>query len=74
MGVTMPHYRVLLTRSYQVIIAAEDEEQALRLSELYLGDCPDLSSPQEREDRKFHIQGVEMTWNEAIEAGEVTHN
>jgi hypothetical protein len=63
----MPHYRVLLTRSYQVDIAAEDEEQALRLSELYLGDCPDLSTPQDREERHFSIQGVEMAWNEAIE-------
>ena len=70
----MKHYRVLLTRSYHVSIAAEDEEYALRLSEFYLGHCPDLSAAEHRQEHKFKISNIEMTWNDAIEAEEVNRN
>jgi len=66
----MLHYRILLTRSYLVTIEAEDEEQALRLSELYLGDCPDLSTLEDRDRRNFRIHDVELA-NEALEVEEV---
>lgn len=63
----MKTYKVGLTRTYIVTINAENEERAKRLSEFYLGDCPDLSSEKERKDRNFYIQDIEMVYNEANE-------
>lgn len=67
----MKKYEVLLTRSYIVTIDAQDEDQARKCAEFYLGDCPDLSKPKDRKDRKFKIEEIEMTFNEAYEAKEI---
>jgi hypothetical protein len=66
----MKRFKVSLIRSYVVTIDAENEKQARRLSEFYLGDCPDLSTSNDRESRKFKFHEIEMTFNEAIEAEE----
>jgi len=67
----MKKYKVLLTRSYIVTINAENESQARRYTEFYLGDCPDLSKPKEREDQKFKIEEIKLTFNEALESKEI---
>lgn len=67
----MKKYEVLLTRSYMVTIQAENEDQALRYTEFYLGDCPDLSKPKDRREQKFKIKEIEMTFNDAFESKEI---
>lgn len=67
----MKKYEVLLMRSYMVTIQAENEDQALRYTEFYLGVCPDLSKPKDRREQKFKIKEVEMTFNEAFESKEI---
>jgi hypothetical protein len=54
-----------------VTIQAENEDQALRYTEFYLGDCPDLSKPKDRREQKFKIKEIEMTFNEAFESKEI---
>lgn len=68
----MKEYEVLLTRSYIVTIYAEHEDQARKYTELYLGDCPDLSKLKDQRDRKFKIKEIKMTFNEAFESKEIT--
>ncbi|NMX21865.1 hypothetical protein C5S30_05425 [ANME-1 cluster archaeon GoMg4] len=67
----MKKYEVLLTRSYMVTIQAENEDQALRYTEFYLGDCPDLSKHKDRMEQKFKIKEIEMTFNDAFESKEI---
>ena len=45
----------------------ENEDQAKRFSEYYLGDCPDLSNEKEQLVNKFKFEDVEMVYNEANE-------
>ncbi|WKZ22705.1 MAG: hypothetical protein QY305_03500 [Candidatus Brocadiaceae baterium WH-1] len=59
----MKTYKVALTRTYFVSIQARDEEQAKRLSEYYLGDCPDLSKEKDQIDMEFSIKEIEMVYN-----------
>lgn len=63
----MKTYKVALTRTYIVSIQAENEDRAKRYSEFFLGDCPDRSLEEEREEMKFKIEGLEMVYNEADE-------
>jgi hypothetical protein len=62
----MPLYRTVLVRSFDVIIEAEDKNDALRLSELFVGYA-DHSDSQYREKFKFEIKDIEMTENDALE-------
>ncbi len=66
----MKHFKVSLTRSFVVAIDAENEKQARWLAEFFLGDCPDLSSSEDRKNEKFKIHSIEMTYNEATEVKE----
>ena len=65
-GNIMKEFRVALSRAYFVTIEAESEELACRMTEYYLGGCPDLSSSEDRENKGFKINGIEMTENDAI--------
>lgn len=67
----MKVYKVALTRDYLVSIKAENEEKAKRFSEFFLGDCPDLSTEKDCSDNNFHIEEVEMVYNDAFEIVEV---
>ena len=67
----MKKYEVLLARSYIITICAENEEQARRYTEFYLGDCPDLSKIKNQRDQKFKIEEIEMAFNEAYESKEI---
>ena len=64
-------YKIALTRTYVVTIEAENEDDARTLSEFYLGDCPDLSSEEHQNERKFSIKSIEMVYNNADEVLEV---
>ncbi len=66
----MTKYEVILTRSYAVTVEAEDSRQAAWASELYLGNCSDLSTATDREEHSFQIHEIEMGYNEAIEVKE----
>ena len=67
----MKKYQVMLTRSYIVTIYAENEDQARNYTEFYLGDCPDLSKPEDQKDQHFRIKEIEVTFNEAYEAKKI---
>lgn len=62
----MPVYRTVLVRSFDIIIEAEDEKEASRLSEFYVGYA-DHSNSYDREKFKFEIKNIEMTENDALE-------
>lgn len=68
---SMKTYKVALTRTYLVSIKTENKEQVKRLSEFYIGDCPDRSSIQDRLKKKFIIEDIEMIYNEAEEVLDV---
>jgi hypothetical protein len=63
----MDTYKVMLTRSYLVTIQANNEEDALRFSEFYIGGEKDISLPKERELDQFEIEEIEMMVNDAME-------
>ena len=63
----MKTYKVALTRTYLVSIQAENEEQAKRYSEYYLGDFSDLSTEKDQIEKNFSIKEIEMVYNEANE-------
>ena len=63
----MKTYKVALTRTYLVTINATDEEKAKRLSEFFIGDCPDSSNEKDRSEFNFSIENIEMMYNEAME-------
>jgi len=62
----MPTYRSILVRTYSVIINADDEESAAKLSELFVG-ANDCSRLQDRERLKFEIQEIDLIDNNVIE-------
>ena len=65
----MKTFDVMLTRAYKVTIDAEDEKSAKELAEFFIGDPKDESTEREQSQHKFNIQEIEMTMNEAMEAG-----
>jgi len=64
----MRRYKVMLTRTYQVIIKAKNEERAKFLTEYFLGDCEDRSNERDRREKKFYIEEIELAQNDAFEA------
>ncbi len=67
----MKKYQVFLSRTYIVGIQANNEEEACRNVEYYLGDCEDLSSGNDRKMDNFLIEKIEPAINEAFEVTEV---
>ncbi len=68
----MKNYEVALIRGYVVSINAQSKEDAMRLAEFYVGNCADDSDNAERTKHNFLIEGIELTYNEAMEAAETT--
>lgn len=66
----MKKYKVLLTRSYVVTINANNENEALRLSEFYIGGEGDISNTKDKEIDNYDIVDIEMTVNEAFKVEE----
>jgi hypothetical protein len=65
----MKTFDVMLTRAYKVTIDAEDEKFARELAEFFIGDPKDESTEREQAQYKFNIREIEITMNEAMEAG-----
>jgi len=63
----MNTYKVALTRTYLVTIKAENSEKAARLSEFFIGDCPDSSNEKNRSEFNFLIEDIEVMYNNADE-------
>ena len=61
----MNTYKIALTRTYLVTIKAENKEKATRLSEFFIGDCPDRSNDKDRSEFNFLIEDIETVYNEA---------
>ena len=62
----MKTFRVSLVKSYSVIIEAENEINAKRLSEFFTGDIPNLSEEKHCEEYKFSITEIECVGNDAV--------
>ncbi len=63
----MPTFEVGLARYFAVTIEAQNLEEALRLSEFFLGNCNDSSSEEERQEYQFQIKEIKMAQNEAFQ-------
>jgi hypothetical protein len=61
----------MLTRAFQVQIEADNEKDARKLVEFFIGNPKDESTEKDRHQYKFNIREIEMTMNEAFEAEEV---
>ncbi len=62
----MPLYRTTLIRSYAVTIESDDEKDAAKLSEFFVGFA-DFSNLPDREKFKFEIKQIELLENDAID-------
>jgi hypothetical protein len=62
----MKKYRVILSRNYLVEAEANNKNNAKRFAEFYVGGEKDLSIEKDRRKKKFKINEIEMTINNAI--------
>ena len=67
----MKKFKVHLTRDYIVEINAENEESAKEFTELYISGGNDESKIITRLQKKFQIEKIEPTLNEAWMVEEV---
>lgn len=67
----MRTYQVVLAKSYIITIRAENEENALRYSQFFTGDIPDLSDIKHREEYNFEIEDIDCKTNEALDVEEI---
>lgn len=61
----MHTYNIALTRVYEVEVTAENEPEAKRLVEFYIGNCADLADEAARREHRFNINNIELMVNEA---------
>lgn len=66
----MKKFEVVLTKSYIVIIKAEDKKKAREYSELFTGDVQDISSIDNRRKFNFEIEDIVCKLNEVFEVQE----
>jgi predicted small secreted protein len=66
----MKKYEVVLTKSYIVIIKAEDKNKAKEYSELFTGDIQDISSIENKRKFNFEIEDIDCKFNEVFEVQE----
>jgi hypothetical protein len=62
----MKTFKVSLTKSFIVSIAAEDEYSAARFTEFFTSDVTDLSTEDDRKNRNFVIEEIECIENEVV--------
>lgn len=63
----MPIFEIGVARHFAVKIEAQNLDEALRLSEFYLGNCNDSSTDGDRQEYNFQIHEIDMVENEAFE-------
>ena len=56
----MKTYIVSLIRSYAVTIEAENEENACRYAEFFIGNCHDLSIYKDKQKINFQLQKLSL--------------
>ncbi len=62
----MKRYTLSLARGYKVEVSAENEEDAKRYAEFFIGGERDLSNDEDKFHRQFEITQIEMTANDAV--------
>lgn len=67
----MKTFKVILTRSYSVIVKAGSREQAKHIAEFYTSHIKDISIDEDRKRFKFSIREIECVMNESLEAEEL---
>lgn len=66
----MKTFEVVLTKSYIVIIRAENEKKAKEYSGLFTSDIQDISSIEHRKKFNFEIEDIDCKLNDAFEVQE----
>lgn len=61
----MKEFRVQLTREYVITISAENKDAAREFTELYVSGGKDDSSATTQQKKKFKIENIKPTTNEA---------
>ncbi len=69
----MKTYKVSLHRDYIVNIDANNEEEAMSLTEFFIAGENDASTEKEREQHSFRINEIEMVTNDAFEVEAVSN-
>lgn len=67
----MKTFKVILTRSYSVVVKADSQEQAKHVAEFYTSHIKDISIDNDRKKFKFSIEEIECVMNESFEAEEL---
>lgn len=67
----MKTYNVSLARSYIITIKAENTEKARDFTEFFLGDCPDVSTFEDKKRHNFLILEIKPTINESMDVEQV---
>ena len=70
----MKTYKIILIKSYAVIVNAKTKKQAKDIAEFYTGDIQDISTPKDRKRFNFSIEKIECKMNESLEAEEIKKN
>ncbi len=70
----MKTFEVLLTKSFSVLIQAEDKIKAQEFSEFFTSDVQNLASTEDERKYNFKIAEIECKFNEAIEVNELYEN
>ena len=66
----MPTYHTTLNRTFSVLIDAETEEDAARLSEFFIGSN-DVSSQADRQRFQFKFEKIDVIENDVIDVIEI---
>ena len=69
----MKTFKVSLTKSYIVIINAENAENAKEFSEYFTGDISDISNEIDKKENNFEILEIEPTVNQAFDVEEIVN-
>ena len=67
----MKKFKVFLTRDYVVEINAENEEAARGFTELYVSGGTDDSPQKVKDEKKYQIERITPTLNEAFYVEEI---
>ena len=67
----MKTFEIVLTKSYMVLVTAENQTDASQLVEFFTSDIQDISTENDRKNLNFTIQDIDCKVNEAIECREI---
>ena len=67
----MKTFEIVLTKSYTVLVTAENQTDASQLVEFFTSDIQDISTENDRKNLNFTIQDIDCKVNEAMECKEI---